>query len=80
MKRERKGRKDVREGKWRGGVDIACSTFSLVYTTPLLQHLAKFGLNPALSIGPGCRVIASLFRVTLGVIMVKVKLTVYIRG
>jgi len=25
------------------------STFSLVYATPLLQHQAQFGLNPALT-------------------------------
>jgi len=30
------------------GVDIACPTFNFVFTTPLLQYRAQFGLNPTL--------------------------------
>ena len=37
------------------GVDIAWPpTFSLVYATPLLQHQARFGLNPALAVRGKC--------------------------
>jgi len=31
------------------GVDLAWSDISLVYATPLLQHQARLGFNPALA-------------------------------
>jgi len=55
---ERKGLREEegngeRDGKERGRAGVEGSTqlgliFSLVYATPLLQHQAQLGLNPAL--------------------------------
>ena len=35
-------------------VDIAWSDLCLVYATPLLQHQARFGLNPTVKTPPTC--------------------------
>ena len=44
-----KGGKEKGKGKWRErGSTQPGPTFSLVYATPLLQHQAEIGLNPAL--------------------------------
>jgi len=51
--KEEKGR----EGKWKGREgrhSLAPSTFGLVYATPLLEHQAQFGLNPAMTALSNC--------------------------
>ena len=52
------GRKRVSGGKLEGrGSTYLGSTFSLVYATPLLQHPARFDLNPVALVS--CSVVAA---------------------